>query len=516
MTDEHISDDLPGFGEFRIDVEEGTLFLKGSIVPLRRQAFQVLRVLYDNLNKTVDYEILGKKGWGLPSVTRHNIQAHIQEVRQTLGETHGASIKTVPGKGCRLVTYEYLRLEAAESVVSECEFKAGRQGNTGLNSGMEAVIIFDGVTLNKASELLYDTQATLPQREASGSTYVRSLENFVLGVVFGGRVLSGKIPALAPGVEPVRDMISEFGEERIQSFRDDFKLKPPDLLDSSLNERPILEALLSQLADAATKSPDAWREHAIREIRGIGDNPNLLILANDPGTYRFADNFWPDRVLQEKVSPRFVDFMIEVAKEQPELPPNLREAALREYYSRNALAHVLIFRWYQKMAECHVPTRDAVFLPHATRASLMPTKIVRNALSFSEKRSDPIWRLKRFAMPYVISEILDQSLKRDDFSKLLVDYAQRKSYRQHRELFAIIVACLADNRPDEADRAVAALEKLCSGHLRDAVRCFQLSTYAEGGSTIPIAARRGPVMPEYLAGLERIFPELKLTSRPCR
>jgi DNA-binding winged helix-turn-helix (wHTH) protein len=508
-------DDLPEFGDFRIDIHAGILYRGGKVVPLRPKAFTVLSALHQHINEILEYAQIGQLGWSLPHVEKHNVQTTMQEVIQALGDRHGVRIENFPTRGYRLVTDEHLAVEAqARTNVGSGVFEPGLQQPPEFASttAAGAAVIFDGVTLNKASELLYDTEATLSEREASGTTYVRSLEDFTMGFVFGGCVFSGKVQEVAPGVEPVSDMRKEFGEERIQQFKGNVTSKPSDLLDPHHDERTTLEALLLQLGDAIVRNPDSWREHAIREIRGIGPGVGLSLFEEDPGKYSFATDFWRDRLLQDTVPQTFIEFMVKVAKGRPELPASVHDAALREYFSRNALAHILVFRWYQEVAERQFGLGGAVFIPHATRASLIPTRLLASIKASTAQSSSPIWRLKRFAMPRIILSILDQSIGRDDFRKILLDHAHRKLYREHRELFATIVASLAENRLKEADRAAAALIRLCSSGVRDDVRCCQLSARADGGMTLPFATRQNPVMPEYFAALERVFPELKLTK----
>ena len=88
--------DLPAFGHFRIDIREGVVYRYGTVVRLRRKAFDVLTVLYQHINEFVEYEQIGQLGWKVPSVEKHNIQTTMQEVRRALGAMDGARIENVP------------------------------------------------------------------------------------------------------------------------------------------------------------------------------------------------------------------------------------------------------------------------------------------------------------------------------------------------------------------------------------------------------------------------------------
>jgi hypothetical protein len=432
----------------------------------------------------------------LPTVAPSNVlpaDRHLEQRVATLEETLKTSLPNVHSPD-RSGPATQLSIEDTE--------------NPEIPTGVEAetAVVLDGLTLNRASELMYDTSATASEREVASSGYVRSLEDFTLGIVFG-RIFSGEVREVAPGVRPVDDMRSQFGEERIRQFQKKSTLKPTDLLDPHRGDRSTLTKLLSQLEDAAARNSDAWREHAIREIRGIGPHSSLTVLQKDPSKYRFIQEFWPDAPLQDAIPPKFIELMIKAAKTRPELPSGVHDAALREFFTRNTLAHILIFRLYQMAAKRELGTKPAIMLPNATRASLLPTGLM-TSLRVSTRPPQRFWLLKRFIMPRILLDILDQSIGRDDFRNVLGDHVSMGSYRRHRELFATIVASLAANKLREADQAVAALKRLCGTGLGEEVRCGQLST-ADGERMMPFASRQVPIMPNYFAALNRVFPELR-------
>ena len=99
-------------------------------------------------------------------------------------------------------------LSADSSAHSPLEDTENPEIPTGVEA--ETAVVLDGLTLNRASELMYDTSATASEREVASSGYVRSLEDFTLGIVFG-RIFSGEVREVAPGVRPVDDMRSQIG-----------------------------------------------------------------------------------------------------------------------------------------------------------------------------------------------------------------------------------------------------------------------------------------------------------------
>jgi len=162
------------------------------------------------------------------------------------------------------------------------------------------IIVFEGLTLNRAGELLCDTAATVWERTVASKLYVRCLEDFVFGVVFGNSISTGKVQDVLPGVAPFKDLSQDLSlnvhELDAGGPAEEQLLIDPD-------EREIVRCLILDLEGALARDPDAWRSLARREVSGSIHDPALTVDLDDRSEYKFSGrpNFWPDRELQHLV-----------------------------------------------------------------------------------------------------------------------------------------------------------------------------------------------------------------------
>jgi TolB-like protein/DNA-binding winged helix-turn-helix (wHTH) protein/Flp pilus assembly protein TadD len=91
------------FDDFRLDVERQELQKNGQPVPLTHKAYQVLLVLVQNSEQTVDKEYIYEQLWGDSFVEDANLTQHIYVLRKTLGHMPSGDsyIETVARAGYR-------------------------------------------------------------------------------------------------------------------------------------------------------------------------------------------------------------------------------------------------------------------------------------------------------------------------------------------------------------------------------------------------------------------------------
>jgi len=91
------------FDDFRLDVERQELQKKGQPVPLTHKAFQVLLILIQNSEQTVEKEYIYEQLWGDSFVEDANLTQHIYILRKTLGQMPSGDsyIETVARTGYR-------------------------------------------------------------------------------------------------------------------------------------------------------------------------------------------------------------------------------------------------------------------------------------------------------------------------------------------------------------------------------------------------------------------------------
>jgi DNA-binding winged helix-turn-helix (wHTH) protein/tetratricopeptide (TPR) repeat protein len=92
------------FGLFTLDDHACELRRDGELVPLRRQAFDVLRQLASASGQCVSRDELFAKIWGSRAVTDNTLTQCIAEIRRALGENgqSGGTVRTLHRRGFRL------------------------------------------------------------------------------------------------------------------------------------------------------------------------------------------------------------------------------------------------------------------------------------------------------------------------------------------------------------------------------------------------------------------------------
>lgn len=75
----------------------------GSSVPLRAQAFAVLRYLYEHAGQLVSKDALMEAVWPRVAVTDDSLVQCIHEIRRVLGDESHSVLKTMPRRGYQLV-----------------------------------------------------------------------------------------------------------------------------------------------------------------------------------------------------------------------------------------------------------------------------------------------------------------------------------------------------------------------------------------------------------------------------
>lgn len=93
------------FGEFRLDLDKRQLSRKGTALPLKSRAFDVLCALAAAKGELVTKGELMARVWPGVAVEENNLQVHISALRKALADGKGDDgfVLTVPGRGYRLI-----------------------------------------------------------------------------------------------------------------------------------------------------------------------------------------------------------------------------------------------------------------------------------------------------------------------------------------------------------------------------------------------------------------------------
>src|SRR5262245_56837626 len=91
------------FGKFTLDIEGSYLRTDDGELVLRPKTFEVLRCLVENAGRLVSKDELLRVVWPDVIVTDESLMQCVSEIRQAIGDSGQAVIKTVPRRGYRFV-----------------------------------------------------------------------------------------------------------------------------------------------------------------------------------------------------------------------------------------------------------------------------------------------------------------------------------------------------------------------------------------------------------------------------
>ena len=88
------------FEGFVLDLMRGALLTTtGEEVPLRRQAFQLLRLLVENAGRLLDRDAINQAVWPDVTVSDDSITQCVRDIRRALDDQAQRILKTVPRRG---------------------------------------------------------------------------------------------------------------------------------------------------------------------------------------------------------------------------------------------------------------------------------------------------------------------------------------------------------------------------------------------------------------------------------
>ena len=93
------------FAGFVLDIRRGSLLTAaGEALPLRRQSFELLRLLVENAGRLLDRDTINRAIWSDVAVTDDSITQCVRDIRRAIGDDAQRILKTVPRRGYLLTT----------------------------------------------------------------------------------------------------------------------------------------------------------------------------------------------------------------------------------------------------------------------------------------------------------------------------------------------------------------------------------------------------------------------------
>jgi DNA-binding winged helix-turn-helix (wHTH) protein len=437
-------DDLPAFGDFRIDIDAGILYCGGKVVPLRRKAFDVLIVLYNHLNEILEYSELGRLAWKFTHVEPHNVQTTTGEVIRALGDKHGVHIENFPARGYRLVTDKHLALEAqalakmgraaleppppqAAELTSAAAGEVsvlprlsalepaaalrvvGDPRGRNLRQDPKFVLSVDGIILNSIGELVYERIGEETLRECRIS-YRRALEDFSFALVYGSQIRakwsrSSEQSSETSGKEqkePAESIISSLPDEIYDREVFDQDVTADNLLGNKDHQNQVRAYV--QCMGRCMQSPFFVRlckDWIAREAKTfLGTHPSLFVPTQDQAQFQFGKKYYRHELLKEVPTllgegaiSTLLGFVPKFPEPHKKTDPYRREARIR-FVVENVFTHLTTMYQYEKNSENNRYWR----VPYALRAEVTKQSqtqmqrrlrdvIVRHALLFAMRQT---------------------------------------------------------------------------------------------------------------------------------
>ncbi|MEM7706303.1 MAG: FlgO family outer membrane protein [Pseudomonadota bacterium] len=99
MGDARDNPEAYSFGNFKLDLRRNSLRSEEREIKLRRQSFEVLKVLLSNHRSLVTIDRLHDEVWKDAVVTRDSLTQCLVEIRKAIGDTDKRIIRTIPRQG---------------------------------------------------------------------------------------------------------------------------------------------------------------------------------------------------------------------------------------------------------------------------------------------------------------------------------------------------------------------------------------------------------------------------------
>jgi hypothetical protein len=333
---------------------------------------------------------------------------------------------------------------------------------------MGLTFVFDGITVDCARELLTDDHSAPHQiGNRCCYSYLTSLADFTVGLLSCSKLAT-------TGTTPGQWVKDNF-EKKFEAVETKSDLKPKDLLvEGSPYWQEIQEdiRLLDKLSEGQYR---LWQEHMIREIDNLllGPNSNIREDLANPADYIFKVEFTSHPKLQALVPESYLTKIYTAVF--PESGGNAEAKAahpkaIREFFTRNVVAHILIFCWYRYVSTCGFLLSKCLRWPHCTRASLIEVGASEKwSLPKTEKgvpEPHSIWMLRTIVMPNVLTPILQKARGEHEPGRVvrneLQDLVACDRYKTERELVEEVVSLLGRGKDRAARDKMAQFVVKCN------------------------------------------------------
>ena len=194
----------------------------------------------------------------------------------------------------------------------------------------------------------------------------------------------------------------------------------------------------------------------------MGDHESLFEDLPDPVKYKFDKEFTYDKELQAWIPEKCITKMHDALYPEEGTPAYLEKVhgkAIREFVTRNLVAHIVVFCWYRNITAKRFLASKCLRWPHSTRATLIESS--SEVFSDGKRLKDSpegasLWMVREVLMPNILTPILMAATGEPDPAKVvryrLQELVAGKQYEKPRERIEEIINRLAAGN-DKSARA---------------------------------------------------------------
>ena len=263
---------------------------------------------------------------------------------------------------------------------------------------MGVSFVFDGITVDHARELLTNDPLVSEIGHRCSYQYLTSLADLAVGLVSGTRLSTTN---MTPGQWIENTFENKFDPIEVRS-----PLQPKDMLEPGSRYRREVEENIRILNVLEESQYVSWRQHMIREVQAfLGDHESLFEDLPDPVKYKFDKEFTYDKELQALIPEKCITKMHDALYPEEGTPAYLEKVhgkAIREFVTRNLVAHIVVFCWYRNITAKRFLASKCLRWPHSTRATLIESS--SEVFSDGKKLKDSpegasLWMVREVLMP---------------------------------------------------------------------------------------------------------------------
>ncbi|QVL30805.1 helix-turn-helix transcriptional regulator [Telmatocola sphagniphila] len=227
--------------------------------------------------------------------------------------------------------------------------------------------IVDGIILQCAGELIFDSDATSTLRTKNRNTYIACFEDFLFTSIYSDSFGTTSALPNAGTDSPARllttQLSSLFKNHEQQIVK---QITHEEILNHHVHRRNLQSDMMAMF-DAYSLNKKIWHDWILREARlYLGTHKSVLQKTADFEKFVFAKTpeFFQDAQLTKAIHYKFVDSLLAPLVE---LYPKHHKKALQEFLLRTALSHIVVGWWYD-LNSLSVPA--SIRMPYTVRSSI--------------------------------------------------------------------------------------------------------------------------------------------------